>query len=85
MFKKVLTYEREAGDVQEVKLNENQHGKDPDDVCHSVQEISVLMVDAMHINVNELHLEPNKERILKCLKQVKRHLPFNVGGYLTQC
>ena len=44
--------------MQEVELQEDQHSEDPDYVCHSIQEVSVLVVDAIHVNVYELHLQP---------------------------
>ena len=51
-----LTYKWEAADMEQMKLEEDEQGQDPNDVHHSIQEVAVLVIYAVHVEVDQFHL-----------------------------
>ena len=73
------TYIGEAADVQQMKLNENQHGQHPEYVHHPVEDVPVFVVDAVHVDVHPLHLEFGEELSLNTVN-IKKALTLTRGG-----
>jgi hypothetical protein len=44
-----------------MELEQNEHCQHPSDVGHSIQEVPVLVVEEVHVNGYQLHLEEHEE------------------------
>ena len=42
--------------MEQMKLEEDEQGQDPNDVHHSIQEVAVLVIYAVHVEVDQFHL-----------------------------
>ena len=51
------THKWEAADVQQMELKKDEQSQHPKDVHHSIQNVSILMVDTVHVDVDEFHLQ----------------------------
>lgn len=47
--------------MQEVELEQHKHGQHPGDVGHPVQEVPILVVEQVHVEGYNFHLENHKK------------------------
>lgn len=47
--------------MEQMELNKYEHCQYPCNVGHPIEKVSILMVEQVHIDINQLHLQNDEE------------------------